>query len=483
MRHTPATNSITSMVHPSAGIACKTKKTKFGPARDTSAKVVIQDGWSVPVVHSFEEFWLADTGTCLATRSEAEEAMRELRSGGGLAILTSKQVVAGSEEIEFEVKTSQGLSTMWKPTLGAAGRRSGHIQVFCAKRRSCGGRRLPCSDRFPQKVLPSRCVEDSHDPTATAYWLKKLGAEPSGLLSTKIRRDRWCGSGGQGSERQLRDGSSRKRGATNLPLSWSKAAVQAFLPGWPCTVEASSRAGKTRSAIIRSAVPPPHRRLQHDFGCSPIRPAEPRKRQNAQVLVWSKPGKPQRKVKRLRNLVRVWSEEPRATSDSETSVRWKRVDGRDSSRCHHAHPGSRQQPGSHASLALAKVATVGHPATSAISSAGRQSRSYRYSWRRCSRLRQLSDSSGVQLHSLQTEGNEKCRRRGRRVRRTRWFLLRSWRKRGGHGRSPRRAKIQLCQTYAVLSGVEGGAVFKASRRFFVAFSCAVHLTPCAHHQR
>ena len=33
-----------------------------------------------------------------------------------------------------------------------------------------------------------------------------------------------------------------------------------------------------------------------------------------------------------------------------------------------------------------------------------------------------------------------------------------------------RAKFQLCQTYAVLSGVEGGAVFKASRRGFVAFS-------------
>ena len=49
---------------------------------------------------------------CLATRSEAEEAMRELRSGGGLAILTTKQIVAGSEEIEFEVKTPQGLSTM-----------------------------------------------------------------------------------------------------------------------------------------------------------------------------------------------------------------------------------------------------------------------------------------------------------------------------------------------------------------------------------
>ena len=61
-RHTPATNTIASMVHPAADAAWKTKKTKSGPARDTSAKVIIQDGWSVPVVHSFEEFWLADTG-------------------------------------------------------------------------------------------------------------------------------------------------------------------------------------------------------------------------------------------------------------------------------------------------------------------------------------------------------------------------------------------------------------------------------------
>ena len=113
-RHTPATISIASMVHPAADSAWKTKKTKSGPARDTSAKVIIQDGWSVPVVHSFEEFRLADTSICLATRSEAEEAMRQLRSGSGLAVLTTKQFEAGSEEIKFEVKTSQGLSTMWK---------------------------------------------------------------------------------------------------------------------------------------------------------------------------------------------------------------------------------------------------------------------------------------------------------------------------------------------------------------------------------
>ena len=49
----------------------------------------------------------------------------------------------------------------------------------------------------------------------------------------------------------------------------------------------------------------PHQRLQHDFGCSLIWPAEPRKRQNAQVLVVKNQEKLQWKVKRLRNPGRV----------------------------------------------------------------------------------------------------------------------------------------------------------------------------------
>ena len=42
--------------------------------------------------------------------------------------------------------------------LGAAGRRSGHVQVFCAKRRSCGGRHFPCSDPVSTKstAIPMR---------------------------------------------------------------------------------------------------------------------------------------------------------------------------------------------------------------------------------------------------------------------------------------------------------------------------------------
>ena len=159
--------------------------------------------------------------------------MRELRLGSGLAILTvniarvfvKKEVLfpktseAGSEEIEFEVKTSQGPVNNVEALLGAVGRRSRHVQVFCAKRRSCGGRHFPCSDRFPKKkVLPFRCVEDSHDPTEVSYrtLAQEARSGASGLLTTQIRRDRWCRSGGQGSERQLREGSSRKRGVRCL---------------------------------------------------------------------------------------------------------------------------------------------------------------------------------------------------------------------------------------------------------------------------
>ena len=56
---------------------------------------------------------MADTAVCLATRCEAEEAIRELRLGRGLAILRTKDVKDGSEEVEFEIKTAQDQSTVW----------------------------------------------------------------------------------------------------------------------------------------------------------------------------------------------------------------------------------------------------------------------------------------------------------------------------------------------------------------------------------
>ena len=409
-RHTPATNS-----HPSADAAWKARKTKSGLA-----------GWMVCSRRSLIRGKRGDARVALGRWTCCSHDKRRSQPG-------RKRDLIRSQNISGPVNNVEAL-------LGAAGIRSGDIQVFCTKRTTCGGQHFPCCDQYPHKVLPSRCMEDSHNPTEVSC---RILAPERSLVRSPIRRDRCCRSGGQGSEGQLREGSSRKRGvrcllstllcqrrrprvqgcptpsqirprggyeegeggwsfhpgvvlrgkclglrtkecdfesaigqvyseeeskrfvgerweATNLTLSWSKAAVQAFLADWPCTVEASFRARKTRSAIIRSVLPPPRRRLQHDFGCSLTWPAEPRKRQNAQVLVWLKPGKTTAESQKgCEILGESGPKKHHATSDSETSARWKRTDGHDSSRCHHSHPGSRQQPVFHAGLALTKVATVG----------------------------------------------------------------------------------------------------------------------------
>ena len=87
-RHRPATFSDISTIHPAADSAGKNLKAESVPVRATSDKVIIQDGRSDPAAHSFEEFRLADASICFATRSEADEAMREMSVGRGLAILT-----------------------------------------------------------------------------------------------------------------------------------------------------------------------------------------------------------------------------------------------------------------------------------------------------------------------------------------------------------------------------------------------------------
>ena len=71
--HTPAAKSSGAADPPAEEPAWKTKKAKKEPVSDPSGKVLIQDGWSVPVVQTFEYFRTADTGVCPATRSEAEE--------------------------------------------------------------------------------------------------------------------------------------------------------------------------------------------------------------------------------------------------------------------------------------------------------------------------------------------------------------------------------------------------------------------------
>ena len=134
--------------------------------RYTSTKVIIQDGWSDPVVQSFEEFRLANTGVCLVTRSEAEEAIHELRSGKGLAI----------QEVELEVKTAQSQPSMWKRILGTTGHLSRHVELLSATR-VCGGRHCTsCGRLFPQHCHPDAWKTALTRPkSATAHWLKKLG--------------------------------------------------------------------------------------------------------------------------------------------------------------------------------------------------------------------------------------------------------------------------------------------------------------------
>ena len=87
-RHSLATCTVLSTIHPSADSAWKNLKAESVPVRATSDKVIIKDGRSDPAAHSFEEFRLADAGICLATRSEPDEVTREMSLGRGRVILT-----------------------------------------------------------------------------------------------------------------------------------------------------------------------------------------------------------------------------------------------------------------------------------------------------------------------------------------------------------------------------------------------------------
>ena len=65
-RHSPATCTFFSTIHSAADSAWKNLKAESVPVRDTSDKVIIQDGRSDPAARSFEEFRLVDAGICLA---------------------------------------------------------------------------------------------------------------------------------------------------------------------------------------------------------------------------------------------------------------------------------------------------------------------------------------------------------------------------------------------------------------------------------
>ena len=77
MSHTCSENPAVQRTLPPRSLLGKRRKPRKS---QPSAKVLIQDGWSVPVVQTFEDFRMADTGVFPATRSEVEEAIRELPS-------------------------------------------------------------------------------------------------------------------------------------------------------------------------------------------------------------------------------------------------------------------------------------------------------------------------------------------------------------------------------------------------------------------
>ena len=101
-RHSPATCIVFPTIHPAANSAWKNLTAESVPVRDTSDKVIFQDGRSDPTAHSFEELRLADAGICLATRSEPDEAPHETSLGRGLVILTVNIVwVSLKKEVLF----------------------------------------------------------------------------------------------------------------------------------------------------------------------------------------------------------------------------------------------------------------------------------------------------------------------------------------------------------------------------------------------
>ena len=276
--------------------------------------------------------------------------MRELRSGSGLAILTTKQIEAGSEEIEFEVETSQGQSTMWKRYLVQLGDVPVTYKCSAPRGGAVEADTFLVVIGFPKKYCHPDAWKTAmtRPKSATAYWLKKLGAEPVDFLPprsgridgvevvARVQKDnfekvlRGSGEFGVFSRSFFVKGDARVYKDVPLPVEFdlqaalrkAKAVGPSILGGclagkgsliayegvrlrecrWPGLLRGGCQVGlaqsKHPSGQGRPGVPSFGQRCRLPtadcntiFGCSLIRPAEPRKRQRAQVMVWSKPGK------------------------------------------------------------------------------------------------------------------------------------------------------------------------------------------------
>ena len=153
--------------------------------------------------------------------------------------------------------------------------------------------------------------------------------------------------------------------ATNLPLSWSKAVVQAFLflAGWPCTVEASfpSREDQECHHPVSGAASRPKTTARFWVFAHPARGTTQTSKCTGPCVVKT------RKSRWTRQLS-VPSLPPRFETATRVPRRSRSRQGRNG-----------WTPCNLRNLQCWQT----------------WSRSYRYSWRRCSRLRQLSDSSGA----------------------------------------------------------------------------------------
>ena len=152
VRHTPATNSISSMVHPAAEASWKTKKTKFGLRETLLPKLLSRmDGLFLWFTHSRNSGW--PTRVFVLPREA-----RQKRRCASCAREVDLQVVAGSEEIEFEVKTSQGLSTMWKCDLVQLGDVPVTYKCSAPRGGALEADTFPFIDRFPTQgtAIPMR---------------------------------------------------------------------------------------------------------------------------------------------------------------------------------------------------------------------------------------------------------------------------------------------------------------------------------------
>ena len=249
-----------------------------------------------------------------------------------------------SEEVEFELKTAQGQSTMWKRYLVQLGTvpvtykcsapRGGaveadRVQIDSLEKVLRGSGEFGVFSRpFFIKGELGVCKDvplpDDFDFQAALREAKSVGPSIHGVVlrgkgfglrkgGVRLRECRWSGLHGGGRHEVNR----RKMGGYQPASLLEQCGGQAFLAGWSCTVGTSFRAGKTRNAIVQSAEPPLHHRLQHDLWSALIWPAEPHKRPRAQVLVSSKPVKT---TEESQKAARSWASVVRGDSGKASAI-------------------------------------------------------------------------------------------------------------------------------------------------------------------